>query len=75
VRKLLEKDSSSMDYLDGVLATIDDNSYVLVRGSNTEDSIRISVESKSMERSKALYNKYEQKISEENEGAKRKADN
>ena len=75
VRKTLEKESSSIDYLDGLMATIDDDSWILIRGSNTEHSIRISVESKREERSKSLYSKYEEKIREENERVKRKADN
>lgn len=71
LRKVLEKESSSIDYTDGIRAIIDD-SWILIRGSNTEHSIRLSVESKSEERSKSLYSKYEQKIREEN--AKRKRD-
>lgn len=74
VRKVLEKESSSVEYFDGIAATIDDSSWVLIRGSNTEHSIRLSVESKSEERSKSLYSKYEQKIREENEKTKRKTD-
>jgi phosphomannomutase len=70
-RKVLEKESSSIDYVDGIRAIIDD-SWILIRGSNTEHSIRLSVESKSEERSKSLYSEYEQKIREEN--AKRKRD-
>jgi len=75
VNIMLEKESSMIDHLDGSLATIDDNSWVLIRGSNTEHSIRLSVESNHIEKSKSLYNKYEKKIIEENEKAKRKADN
>ncbi len=74
VRKILEKELSAVEYFDGIAATIDDSSWVLIRGSNTEHSIRLSVESKSEERSKSLYSKYEQKIREENEKAKRKTD-
>ncbi len=75
IRKVLEKESSAVDYLDGVLAVIDDDSWVLIRGSNTEHSIRLSVESKREERSNSLYNKYEEKIREENEKTKRKIRN
>jgi phosphomannomutase len=75
VGKTLEKESSSIDHLDGLMDTVDDDSWILIRGSNTEHSIRISVESKREERSKSLYSKYEEKIREENEKAKRKAGN
>ncbi|MEM3098180.1 MAG: hypothetical protein QXU32_05630 [Nitrososphaerales archaeon] len=74
MEEVLKNESSSIDYLDGMAASIDD-SWVLIRGSNTEHSIRLSVESKSEERSKRLYSKYEEKIREENERIKRKAGN
>lgn len=75
VKKLLEKESSTLDYLDGVFAMVDDDSWVLIRGSNTEHSIRLSVESKCEEKSKNLYSKYGEKIREENEKVKRKTGN
>ena len=75
VKKLLGKESSTLDCVDGVFAMVDDDSWVLIRGSNTEHSIRLSVESKREEKSKNLYNKYGEKIREENEKVKRKTGN
>ncbi|MFQ5940145.1 MAG: phosphomannomutase [Nitrososphaerales archaeon] len=75
VSKLVRKQSSALDYIDGVTGTIDDDTWVLIRGSNTEHYIRLSVESKQEERSKSLYTKYEDKVREENEKAKRKTCN
>ena len=42
---VLGKDASEVITIDGVKAIIDDNSWVLVRPSNTEHAIRVSVES------------------------------
>lgn len=75
VANMLEKESSSIDYLDGIKATMDESSWVLLRGSNTEHTVRLSVESKSMERSKSLYYKYEKMVREVNEKARRKTGN
>jgi len=41
--------------LDGIKATIDENSWVLVRKSNTEDIIRISAESDDVEKTKKIF--------------------
>ena len=43
---ILRGESSQILTIDGIKATIDDDSWVLIRGSNTEHAIRISVESK-----------------------------
>jgi phosphomannomutase len=43
---VLERESSKILTIDGIKAIIDDNSWVLVRASNTEHVIRVSVESK-----------------------------
>ena len=52
-RKIIEKlidifkrDSSEILTIDGVKAIIDDDSWALVRPSNTEHAIRVSVESR-----------------------------
>jgi phosphomannomutase len=44
--EILRGESSQILTIDGIKATIDDDSWVLIRGSNTEHAIRISVESK-----------------------------
>lgn len=74
ITNVLKKETSSVDNMDGVLATLDDNSQILIRGSNTEHIIRLSVESKDEERSKSLYSEYEKKIREAYE-TNRKAGN
>ena len=43
---ILERESSRILTIDGVKAIVDDDSWILVRGSNTEHAVRISVESK-----------------------------
>ena len=43
---LMQSESSQISTLDGIKATLDEDSWVLVRTSNTEQVIRISVESK-----------------------------
>ena len=58
---LLKAESSEISNLDGVRAIIDDDSWILVRPSNTEDVLRISVESK-RERSRALFNDIREKV-------------
>ena len=40
--------------IDGIKAIVDDNSWVLVRKSNTEDIIRISGESDNLEKVKTV---------------------
>ena len=42
----LKKESSNIITIDGIKAIIDDDSWVLVRASNTEHAIRVSIESK-----------------------------
>ena len=71
----LEHECSSVDHLDGAKGIFDDDSWVLIRGSNTEHSMRISVESKEEEKARILYRRYEQKIREAYEKVERTADN
>jgi phosphomannomutase len=58
---VLKAESSEILNLDGVKAIVDDDSWILVRPSNTEDVLRISVESKT-ERSRSLFNKVREKV-------------
>ena len=57
----LKADSTSITTGDGVKAIIDEDSWILVRPSNTEHAIRISVESKS-ERAEQLYRKASERV-------------
>jgi phosphomannomutase len=58
---LLKTESSQILTLDGIKVIIDDDSWVLVRSSNTEHAIRISVESKASN-VQTLYNEMSNKI-------------
>jgi phosphomannomutase len=58
---IFKKESSSIMTDDGVKAIIDEDSWVLVRPSNTEHAIRVSVESKA-ENAQALYKKASEKV-------------
>jgi phosphomannomutase len=40
--------------IDGIKAIIDENSWVLIRKSNTENSIRISCESNDLEKAESI---------------------
>jgi phosphomannomutase len=53
---VLERESSKILTIDGIKAIIDDDSWVLVRASNTEHVIRVSVESK-LSTVQALYDR------------------
>ena len=48
------KDYSETNTMDGVKAIIDEDSWVLIRKSNTEDIIRVSAESNNEEKSKKM---------------------
>jgi phosphomannomutase len=50
------------DQTDGLKIRMDDKSWVLIRGSNTENVIRVSAEAKSSERAKSLVSDYVRKI-------------
>ena len=49
-----EKEFSETSTLDGLKGIIDDDSWILIRKSNTEDIIRVSGESKSLDRTKKI---------------------
>ena len=54
VRSQFAKDYSETNTMDGVKAIIDEDSWVLIRKSNTEDIIRVSAESNGEEKCKAI---------------------
>jgi phosphomannomutase len=58
---IFKKESSSIITEDGVKAIIDDDSWVLVRPSNTEHAIRISVESRAG-KAPSLYKQASEKV-------------
>jgi phosphomannomutase len=58
---MLKVDSSNLLRIDGVKAILDDDSWVLIRPSNTEHAIRISVESKTS-KAQVLYKEIIQRV-------------
>jgi phosphomannomutase len=58
---VFKKESSSIMTEDGVKAVIDEDSWVLVRPSNTEHAIRVSVESRT-DKAQSLYKKASEKV-------------
>jgi phosphomannomutase len=58
---IFKSDSYSILTEDGVKAIIDEDSWVLIRPSNTEHALRISVESRG-EKAQAIYNKAKEKV-------------
>ena len=50
----LQNEFNEISTIDGIKAIIDDNSWVLVRKSNTEDIIRISSESDNLEKTQQI---------------------
>ncbi|HKZ60836.1 MAG TPA: hypothetical protein VJZ68_00265 [Nitrososphaera sp.] len=58
---IFKEESSSIVTEDGIKAVIDEDSWVLVRPSNTEHAIRVSVESRA-DKAQALYKKASDKV-------------
>ena len=56
VKSKFSKEYSEIITLDGIKGIIDENSWVLIRKSNTEDIIRVSAESNDVEKCKELVN-------------------
>jgi phosphomannomutase len=61
LESVLRAESSSVITGDGVKAIIDEDSWILVRPSNTEHAIRVSVESKSG-KAEQLYKKASERV-------------
>jgi phosphomannomutase len=54
VSSKFSKEYSEINTLDGIKGTIDENSWVLIRKSNTEEIIRVSAESNDEEKCKKI---------------------
>jgi phosphomannomutase len=54
IKSKFSKDYSEIITLDGIKGIIDEDSWVLIRKSNTEDIIRISAESNNKEKCKEI---------------------
>lgn len=59
--EIFKPDASSLIMEDGIKAIIDDDSWLLVRPSNTEHAIRVSIESRS-DRAPLLFKKVSEKV-------------
>jgi Phosphomannomutase len=70
-----EHDYSEYISIDGTKFIIDEYTWVLVRGSNTEHAIRLSVESINKDKTNTLYKIYEDKIVEACKDARREGYN
>jgi phosphomannomutase len=58
---MFKSETSSIMTEDGVKAIIDDDSWILIRPSNTEHAIRVSVESRA-EQAQIIYKKASEKV-------------
>jgi len=67
--KMKEK-FGSIETLDGIKAIIDDDSWTLVRKSNTENSIRVSAESNSLEKVRNIHQEIKDLVKESYEQIK-----
>jgi len=67
--KMKEK-FGSVDILDGLKAIIDEDSWALVRKSNTENAIRVSAESSSLEKVRSIHQEIKDLIKESYEQIK-----
>ncbi|KAG2477306.1 MAG: Phosphomannomutase [Nitrosopumilales archaeon] len=66
----MRQDYSQVDTLDGIKAIIDENSWILIRKSNTEDIIRISSESNNSEKCKSILEQTKQLVKQSYEQVK-----
>ena len=64
IKNDLTKKYSKVDTRDGIKAIIDENSWILIRKSNTEDIIRISGESNNKEKCKKIINNTTEMVKE-----------
>ena len=69
--KKMEKQFSHVITIDGIKAIIDEDSWVLVRQSNTEHSIRVSTESNDLKKVKNIENEITKLVTKSYEEAKR----
>jgi len=67
--KMKEK-FGSVETLDGIKAIVDENSWALVRKSNTENSIRVSAESNSLEKVRNMHQEIKDLVKESYEQIK-----
>ena len=73
--KKIKMESSQVITIDGIKSIIDEDNWVLVRKSNTEHTIRISVESNDLKKSKSIEKKTIKLVKQSYEEARRKRNN
>jgi len=66
----MKKKFASVETLDGLKAIVDEDSWVLVRKSNTENTIRVSTESNSLEKVRSIHQEIKDLIKESHEQIK-----
>ena len=64
ILKVIAETEGDVDLTDGVKIRMSDKSWVLLRGSNTENVMRVSAEATSQSRSEELVKEYQKKIIE-----------
>ncbi len=62
MKKIMKEQFGNVETIDGVKSNIDEDSWVLIRKSNTEDIIRISVESSNKENAQNILNEIKEII-------------
>ena len=70
VYKKLNEQYNEIQTIDGIKAIVDEDTWILVRKSNTEDIIRISVESESLEKSRNIHQETKELIKQSYEQIK-----
>jgi len=73
--KRMKDQSSQVITMDGIKSIIDDDSWVLVRQSNTEHIIRISAESNNLDKAKAIEKQTTRLVKQSYEQARRERNN
>jgi phosphomannomutase len=64
IKKEFTKKYSEIDTRDGIKAIIDENTWILIRKSNTEDIIRVSGESNDKEKCEMIINNSTEMVKE-----------
>jgi phosphomannomutase len=73
--KKIKKESSQTITIDGIKSIIDEDSWVLVRQSNTEHIIRVSAESNNLNKAKAIEKQITNLVKQSYEESRRERNN
>ena len=72
---ILKEKYRDLQTLDGIKVVVNEDSWFLIRKSNTENIIRISTESNSLEDAKNIHLQIKELVKQSHEQIKRKKDN